>query len=144
MHFKAGESDGIKTQGSRSASCTHHSARLGEPTGSPRGLSSASIACAIEEHTHIYKQVPRARTDAIPRLGSAGSKRTAFFAVQDQTSWLRCGQSALSAAAAVEKGCQSECQRQLAGLDREFHLSLWNATGVAHDGIGALTRSMDK
>ena len=119
------------------------------------GVPRAAIASFLEAHPELCAQAPTAQTDAIPRLGISGAKKTAFLAMRDQEAWRRFREAILTRAAA-HHDCGDVAPRACE-LNRDFHVSWWNSArkdaasrecqlviaADAHDSIGALTRTMD-
>jgi len=118
------------------------------------GDALAGVELGLAEE---FPEMSAPTTDGVPRLGRVGSKRTAFFVLQQQDVWRRLRLRLLTGSAAAGQGAQAggaACTAQeaspstgvvIGGGDRDFHVSFWNqGGGDPHESTGGLTKRMDR
>ncbi len=132
------------------------------------GDALAGVAQRFQGLAEEFAELRDATTDGVPRLASAGSKRTAFFVLRQQGVWRKLGMQMLSEASshpasshhASSPPAGGYAGRQPAkpagtaevlslsgfapGNERDFHVSFWNQVGEPHESIGGLNKGMDK
>ena len=121
------------------------------------GETLAGVAQRFQGLAEEFAEMSDATTDGVPRLASAGSKRTAFFVLQQQGVWRKLGMKLLSAASSPPAGYAGRQPAKPAGMaeelslsgfalgnERDFHVSFWNQVGEPHESIGGLNKGLDK